>query len=207
MPRNEEAMPETLHTLADLSDRVTLRDVDLDEFSETLALLPPVEEDILRLSALGLNQYAIASLLGATQSAISYRLVRARQRLRWLASRPPRPDDFDEEMIRLVGERWGPIVATAIDSNSQTRAAEQHNVGQSSVGEAISRVEAIVDEPHRAYVEHSTAKWQVLVESRKRSGHSGALCEGRMTRSVQNYADVCTRFGKLKMRANRSGRA
>ena len=197
MPRSEEAMPETLHTLADLSDRdLTLRDVDLDEFSETLALLPPVEEDVLRLSALGLKQSAIASLLGATQSAISYRLVRARQRLRWLVARPPRPEDFEEEMVRLVGEKWGPVVATAIDSSSQTRAAEQHNVGQSSVGEAVSRVQATVEEPHRAYVMHTTSNWQILVESRKAAGHSGALCEGRMTRTVQDYADVCTRFGK-----------
>ena len=196
MPRSEEAMPETLHTLADLSDReLTLRDVDLDEFSETLALLPPVEEDVLRLSALGLNQYAIALLLGATQASISYRLNRARQRLRWLASRPSRPEDFDEEMIRLVGEKWGPAVAMAIDTTSLTRAAEGHGFAQSSVGRAVELMESMVEEPHRAYVEHSTSNWQILVESRKRAGYAGSLCVGRIApRSEQDYADVCRRF-------------
>lgn len=59
--------------------------------NDAMQLLPAAERDCLELHLQGSRQRDIAAVLGCSQGAISYRLRRARMRLQWHLSRPPRP--------------------------------------------------------------------------------------------------------------------
>jgi hypothetical protein len=57
-----------------------------------IELLPAVEQDLLHLQAQGVRQQDAAALMGWTQANVSYRLLRAHQRLRFLRDFPYVPE-------------------------------------------------------------------------------------------------------------------
>ncbi len=73
---DEAVEPERIHEKARLA--------------ELVEMLPLVEQDLLRLHAEGKRQEDCAKIFGLTQAAVSYRLIRARLRLRFLRNSPCR---------------------------------------------------------------------------------------------------------------------
>ena len=71
---------------------------DVAHLDAMIAKLPLVEQDIVHLVHAGKYQWEIAEILGVTQCAISHRLHRAAQRLRWIAG--PGSLFTSEDMVR-----------------------------------------------------------------------------------------------------------
>lgn len=81
-----------------------------------LDLIPPDEADVYELTLLGCRQSDLAIVFDVTQAAISYRLKRAIQRLKYLADLPEGIEEdlefflpevlTDERSLMIVREMW-----------------------------------------------------------------------------------------------------
>lgn len=93
-----------------LADVVVSSDPELarklhSRLDELLPLLPDVEQELLEFEARGILQKDVAVLYRSTQSAVSYRLHKARQRLKWLIGRPPKPASFVQDLEQALSLR------------------------------------------------------------------------------------------------------
>lgn len=71
-----------------------------------IRLLPEIDQEILEFEAREIHQKVIGSLYGLSQPDISYRLSKARRRLKWLLARPTRPESFERDLWRAFNWRW-----------------------------------------------------------------------------------------------------
>jgi predicted transcriptional regulator len=142
-------------------------DADADSVQELYALqdrradlerwldrIPFAEADAIELTLLGKRQSDIATIFGVTQAAVSYRLHRAIQRLKYLSELPLGIDEEIESLLpevlsddldlRIVREMW--------TFTSQSHVAELLGITQGRVRfrfmRAVDRVEkAASDDP------------------------------------------------------------
>lgn len=100
-----------------------------------LLLIPEVEHKVIDAYFRGLTEQEIAAHYGCSQAAVSYRLTRAVQRLKWWVNRPPKPETFRNDILAALERsfyqtKWplnerASLVEYAIDESSVTRAQER----------------------------------------------------------------------------------
>ncbi len=109
--------------------------------------LPPYEADLIDLYyLLGKDQADIAEMFACTQYAISYRLKRARQRLRFLVSRPDVAEaDFRNTLGVVLDAAGVDALWTFYRTASWSRTAREHGYPYSYRGRGKYRMRLIAE--------------------------------------------------------------
>lgn len=112
-----------------------------------LDLLPPREADMIQMYFVDhKRQVDIAYIFELTQAAVSYRLARAAERLRFLISIPQIPDDEIVELLEIANFKRRDISILLLyrELSSQSRVAERLGMEQSNarhrIFEAVKRL-------------------------------------------------------------------
>ncbi len=161
------------------------REVLMARFDELIKKIPPIEADILELTLEGCFQKDIGDFFGVDQVAISYRLRRGIERLKWLVEWPPKPDSWDADITAryppiplnyrdrkrtrpgmTVSDDVLPIINTLVRTTSQSLTASElgTNVGRiqhvyKSTLRRLERNGATASLAHLAYL-----RWNMLAE-------------------------------------------
>lgn len=115
----------TDHESLGIRGKQPLEDLDIDphELEAVLALLPPIEADIIQMSIWGMGQKAIGGYLGCTQANVSYRLRKAPKRLRNLKARPSLAAIEQELIENALSEKLRRVVLLTVELTTLVAAA------------------------------------------------------------------------------------
>jgi len=128
------------------------REGQLEELLNLMELLPAKEYEMVRMFYFEQKlQDHIAYIHGCTQAAVSYRIGRAIERLKFLAALPKLPDDEIEALLTPhFGEADLAVLMTYRHTASQSKSADQLGISQGRVRHRLIKSVARLEEIAKA---------------------------------------------------------
>jgi DNA-binding CsgD family transcriptional regulator len=142
-----------------------------------IEMLPATEIDMIDLVMRGVTQEQIGEHFGLTQAGVSYRLMKARRRIKWILERPPRPETLEDDLRDAfakcrgsaeVREQWLAMVLHLSESTSQALTARVFNVDptvpRNNFRRALKRLEILGRIESYRYLATLNGNWNILHE-------------------------------------------